>query len=143
MSFLFSDAHSLVGQAVNYRAIRNQMISGNIANIDTPYYQARDINFEDVLSKEAMKLKHKDTQDTLQLANTNSQHLNPSKDSTSFGATIFYRDGHMVRNDGNSVDLDVEMSELTKNNIMFNALLGAIKKDSGLMKTVIESTRNI
>jgi flagellar basal-body rod protein FlgB len=46
----------------------------------------------------------------------------------------------MARNDGNSVDLDVESSEMAKNSTMFNALTAALKKDSMLFKSVIDAS---
>ena len=41
---------------------------------------------------------------------------------------------------GNSVDIDVETTEMSKNSIMFNALVGALKKDSLIYKSVIEAS---
>ena len=57
--------------------------------------------------------------------------------------TIFFRDGHLARNDGNSVDLDVETTELSKNSVMYNATIEALKKDASIFKAVIASTKNI
>ena len=39
----------LVAEALNYRAARQDMISSNIANADTPFYRPRDISFQDTL----------------------------------------------------------------------------------------------
>ena len=36
-------------QALKLRAQRNEVLSSNIANADTPNYKARDINFADAL----------------------------------------------------------------------------------------------
>lgn len=138
-----SNAHDLLGKAINYRALRGQMISGNIANIDTPFYKARDIDFETSMRDEALKLKNQDNPNTLQIANTNSNHFQPINDISQTRATVFFRDGHMARNDGNTVDLDVEMSEMTKNSIMYNALTAAVKRDTAMMKMMIDSSRNI
>jgi flagellar basal-body rod protein FlgB len=58
-------------------------------------------------------------------------------------AEIFFRDGHMARNDGNTVDLDVETTEMAKNSTMYNALVMALKKNSMLFKSVIDSSAKI
>ena len=56
---------------------------------------------------------------------------------------MFYRDGHLSRNDGNSVDLDIETSEMGKNDIMYQAIIGALRKQGGIFTYAIESSRNI
>ena len=38
-------------QALKFRALRNQVLSSNIANADTPNYKARDIDFGSALEK--------------------------------------------------------------------------------------------
>jgi flagellar basal-body rod protein FlgB len=49
----------------------------------------------------------------------------------------------MARNDGNSVDLDVETTEMSKNSVMFNALIQANKKDGNIFKSVIDASSKI
>lgn len=49
----------------------------------------------------------------------------------------------MARNDGNSVDLDVETTEMSKNSLMFNALVNAMRKDSGIYKSVIDASSKV
>ena len=55
-------------------------------------------------------------------------------------AQIFLRDGHMARNDANTVDLDVETTEMSKNTVMINALDGAYKAQSNIFKSVIDAS---
>lgn len=123
---------------MNYRSARQDIIAGNIANADTPFYRPKDISFEDTLAQKSADL-FRDKAQTLQMAQTNGAHLGPI-DSGSSKPTTFFRDGHMARNDGNSVDLDVETTEMAKNSTMFNALTAAIKKDSNLFKSVIDAS---
>jgi flagellar basal-body rod protein FlgB len=56
---------------------------------------------------------------------------------------VFYRDGHLARNDANSVDIDVETTEMAKNNIAYNASIQALRKDIDIFKAVIDSSKNI
>lgn len=123
---------------MNYRAARQDIIAGNIANADTPFYRPKDISFEDTLAQKSSEIFN-DKSQTLQMAHTNGAHLDPV-DSDSSKPTTFFRDGHMARNDGNSVDLDVESTEMAKNATMFNALTAALKKDSTLFKSVIDAS---
>ncbi len=53
---------------------------------------------------------------------------------------VYEVDNLQVQNDGNNVSLDREMSEMAKNNMVFQALQAAIKKDSALFRSVIDSS---
>jgi len=142
MSIQVSRTSVLLKDALNYRSARQDMIASNIANADTPNYKPRDISFEQALvAKKASLLKS--DKNTLQMAHTNSNHLKPQKEVAEYKPTLFFRDGHMARNDGNSVDIDVETTELSKNAIMYNALVSAIKKDSLIFKSVIEASQKV
>ena len=142
MSIQISRTHHLISEALDYRAMRQDMIASNIANADTPFYRPRDVRFEDMLAqKKAEALSQKGT--SLELAQTSSAHLTPQEEKSSMKATTFFRDGHMARNDGNSVDLDVETTEMSKNSMMFNALISANKKEARIFKSVIEASGKV
>ena len=139
MSIQISRAHELMKQAMDYRAVRQDMIASNIANADTPFYRPRDIRFEDMLAEKRREVfAEKNTQ--LQMAKTDGAHLDAKADVTSGRAVSFFRDGHGARNDGNSVDLDVETTEMSKNSVMFNALTAALRKEAMLFKSVIDAS---
>ena len=142
MSIQISRTHGLLAKALDYRSARQDMISSNIANADTPFYRPRDIRFEEALAaKKAEILSEKSTQ--LDLAQTDGSHIPHNNDRSSSKATMYFRDGHMARNDGNSVDIDVETTEMSKNSIMFNALISANKKDSQIFKSVIDASSKV
>jgi len=142
MSIEISRAHSLISDALDYRATRQDMIASNIANADTPFYKPRDIHFEDMLSaKKEVIMGEKSPK--LALAQTNSKHIPLQNETSSSKATTFFRDGHMARNDGNSVDIDVETTEMSKNSVMFNALIQANKKDTRIFQSVIEASQKV
>lgn len=139
MGLNISRAHNLMQEAMDYRAARQDMIASNIANVDTPNYRPRDIRFEEALAQKSAEL-YADKSNSLQMTQTSGAHLSGFSTSSETKATTFFRDGHTARNDGNSVDLDVESSELAKNSTMFNALTAAIKKDSMIFKSVIDAS---
>lgn len=143
MSFIeVSPIYKYAHQALDFRSMRQDLIAGNIANVDTPFYKPRDIDFESYLAQEIQKETKGANPLKLQLAHTDSQHINPSDQDQSL-ATLFFRDGHMARNDGNSVDLDVETSEMGKNSVMYQALVSALKKHKGIFTYALESSKNI
>ena len=142
MGIQISRTHDLIKDALDYRAARQDMISSNIANADTPFYKPRDVSFEEVLrtKKEAL---FDERSPKLSLANTNASHLPLSDEKSSAKAKLFFRDGHMARNDGNSVDLDVETTEMSKNSVMFNALIQANKKDTSIFTSVLDASSKL
>lgn len=142
MGIQISRTHALLGDALDFRAARQDMIASNIANADTPFYRPRDMRFEDaLLAKKADAFNEKSSK--LELAQTNSSHIAFEDEKSSRKPTLFYRDGHMARNDGNSVDLDVETTEMSKNSVMFNALIQANKKDGNIFRSVIDASSKI
>lgn len=142
MSIQISRTATLLKDALNYRSMRQDMIASNIANADTPNYKPRDVSFEQALvAKKADLLKSDKNQ--LQMAVTDSSHMKPKSETGSYKPTLFFRDGHMARNDGNSVDIDVETTEMSKNSIMYNAIIGAMKKDAMIYKSVIEASQKV
>ena len=143
MGFKISDAYDLMSKALDARAIRQKIISGNIANVDTPFYKAKDIDFETTLAQEASKIYSKNSSKKLKLAKTNINHLSPIDDIENKKSTIYFRDGHMARNDANTVDLDIETTQMSKNGVMFNALSAAIKKDSLLFRAVLDASAKV
>ena len=130
----------LVESALAGRELRQKLISGNLANVDTPFYKARDIRFEDVLKEKANEIYNTSSQKKLQLAKTNEAHMAAVDFPKSDTAQIFLRDGHMARNDANTVDLDVETTEMGKNTVMINALDNAYKAQSNIFKSVIDAS---
>ncbi|SFV53654.1 Flagellar basal-body rod protein FlgB [hydrothermal vent metagenome] len=143
MSIEISKTHSLLVRAMDYRAARQDMIASNIANADTPYYKPRDIRFEEALIAKKHELYKKNSKQ-LQMAITDPKDLKPQESrSDSYKPTLYFRDGHMARNDGNSVDIDVETTEMSKNSVMFNALVMAAKKDTAIFRSVIDASAKV
>jgi flagellar basal-body rod protein FlgB len=138
MGLNISKAHELMNQALDYRTARQDIIAGNIANADTPFYRPKDISFEEMLAQKSAEI-FKNKGQTLPMAKTDHAHLEPTQ-AVSSKPTLFFRDGHMARNDGNSVDLDVESTEMAKNSMMYNAIIAAKKKGTGIYKSVIDAS---
>ena len=138
----YNRSNKYIEAALNARATRQDLISSNLANVDTPFYRSKDIHFESTLANQAESEFHRLLKKQLPLASTNPAHLQP-KPSEPDKPALFYRDGHMARNDGNTVDLDVETSELSKNGVMYNALTGAYQKNRALFAAVLDASKNL
>jgi flagellar basal-body rod protein FlgB len=117
---------------LSYRASRQNIISSNIANRDTPGYKTKDLSFSNELSKIQ--------KNTLDMKLTHQNHITPSGTTSSSQGKVYEVENLQVQNDGNNVSLDREMSEMAKNNMMFQAIQAAIKKDSALFRSVIDAS---
>ena len=105
-------------QALKLRTYRQQILGNNLANSDTPGFKARDINFADVLKKEMAGVSRNAG---LNLAVTNPGHL---KGKTGYeNPNLLYRIPNQPAMDGNTVDGDIELSELTKNSVFTESAL--------------------
>ncbi|HED8068599.1 TPA: flagellar basal body rod protein FlgB [Campylobacter lari] len=133
----------LIVDALAGRNLRSQMINSNLANVDTPFYKARDIEFETALVNRVNEIfKKKDTKE-LEMASTNENHQKPWKFPDPNKSTIYLRDGHLARNDANTVDLDVETTEMSKNTMMITALDGVLRRQSNIFSTIIDTSSKL
>jgi len=126
-----SSVTELLFQQLNYRGERQKVISSNIANIDTPHYKTKDIKFQDYLDGTHEK--------QLRLTRTNKAHFDISFDDNS-KFEIYDVKGLKEQNDGNNVNLDTQMSEMSKNSVIFNALQNSIRKDSSWFKLMVDAS---
>lgn len=133
----------LIVDALAGRNLRSQMISSNLANVDTPFYKARDIEFETALVNRANEIFKKKNKNELELASTNANHQKPWKFPDPNKSTIYLRDGHLARNDANTVDLDVETTEMSKNTMMITALDGVLRRQSNIFSTIIDTSSKL
>jgi flagellar basal-body rod protein FlgB len=104
-------------QALNLRALRQQLLASNIANADTPGYKARDIDFgkslQDALAGRVQPAE---------LARTAAGHIAPGEQGLASGA-VQYRTVMQPSLDGNTVDMDVERAQFAENAIHYEANL--------------------
>lgn len=100
--------------ALRFRALRNQVLSSNIANADTPNYKARDLDFSSALkgAREA----------NINLDRTSDLHKQ-AWGTTTGGAKLMYRVPSQPTLDGNTVAMDVEQAAFAENAIQYRASL--------------------
>lgn len=108
--------------ALKLRSHRQQVLASNLANADTPGYQARDVAFDSVLRAQMQGLA---AQAGLPMVASDPRHL------VAPGATdmppLLYRTALQPAIDGNTVDPDVERAHFAENTMGFElaaALLG-------------------
>lgn len=110
MPINFDAALGIHAQALAGHSRRAEVLANNIANADTPGYQARDIDFKQVLAGVQ--------NDRLELNTTRSGHITANASGSSAG-DLMYRTPTQPSLDGNTVDLQMEQAEYAKNAMRF------------------------
>ena len=119
---------------LNFRGERQKVISSNIANINTPNYKTKDLVFQNELDNSL-------NENSLKMRVTNNKHMLTSDiNSINTNPRLVQVSGLQEQNDGNNVNLDSQMSEQSKNKVIFDAIQSSIKRDSRLFRSVIESS---
>jgi flagellar basal-body rod protein FlgB len=127
---IFGDNTVLAGKlALDGLSARQQVISRNIANNDTPGYKAQDLNFEDALKSVFGRQKG------LALESTNASHITSSSKQT-YSFSVSDRAGGSERADGNNVDTSQELMDMSEIGIEYQALTQAVSKRLALLKSI-------
>ena len=98
--------------ALLFRARRMEVLAANLANADTPHYQARDVEFKSVLDERL---------GAATLKTTNSRHL--AIDPLASRDSLKYRIPHQPSLDGNTVEADLELARYAENAVSYQASL--------------------
>lgn len=112
-------------QALSLRAARQELLSSNVANADTPNFKAKDIDFASVLHE---KLSLTTNLNKVGLNTTSSMHINSAAQGV-FGDNILYRVPLQPSADGNTVDMDMERTRFADNAIKYDASITFITNE--------------
>lgn len=116
MSIRIDDALGIHAQTLNLRVQRSEILAANLANEDTPGFQARDIDF----SAEMRRLE---------------SGFSPSP---GLASELFYRVPTQPSLDGNTVELSVEQAAFSKNAMDFQTSLTFLNMKFRGLKQAIE-----
>jgi flagellar basal-body rod protein FlgB len=110
----FDPAFGIHASALLLRGRRAQVLATNLANADTPNYQARDVDFKQVLQAE--------TDLGVSMRTTHAAHIASNTDDLLNGEQ-HYRVPMQPSLDGNTVDTQVEQAEFAKNALQYETSL--------------------
>ena len=107
---------------------RNEAISNNIANVDTPGYKRRDVAFESVLQQALGNNRYESMDD--KVANVDLSRLQ--------GRAYVDYANYSYRLDGNNVDIENENVMLAENQLKYQGLISSINQEFTNLKTVMK-----
>jgi len=93
---------------------RQRLVGANLANLDTPGYRTKDIDF----------------------------HFEFTSASSPANPNVIQPEGLVVKNDGNDVNLNRETRLLAENALRFNAASTLLKGEMRLMRRAMSEGRN-
>jgi len=105
----------LLAQVLDASALRHRVIAQNVANVNTPGYKRLELAFEGELAK-ALRA--------------------PAGDTAAVRPTVIQTDAP-ERVDGNTVDIDREMSEVAKNGLLYQAMSQILASRLGSLRSAI------
>ena len=125
-----TDTLNFNGQALILRAQRQQVIASNIANADTPGYQARDFDFAAAL---------RDATGTAGLGGGIARNVMPGAGTGTADPVLKYAVPTQTSLDSNTVDMDRERSASLANSFSYEATLRFINDDVRNLTTAMKS----
>ena len=118
---------------LNFR--RNQAITSNIANSETPQYRAVDLNFSNELDRAFDKMGG----DSSPVKKTDPRHLDTLTDS---GAHLISDLSGATKGDGNNVDIDIQMGKLAYNAGQYSLSTNLVAKKLSMLLNAIRQTQS-
>lgn len=118
---------NVLDKAADAANTRNEIITNNLANVDTPNYKRKDVSFQSYL------------QQALIGDNSLDERVGEINTHLSDFSGFIYTDSSTLsyRLDGNNVDADTENSMLAQNQIRYNTLIEQIGQEFSRYKTVL------
>ena len=107
----------MLSRLLDTAALRHRVISNNLANVNTPGFQRKEVSFEETFARE--------------------MHRGGEARAAEVKPRVVDSQTGTPRQDGNTVDLDKEMGDLGKNAHVFNAAIQLLMGQISSMRTAI------
>lgn len=124
------DYINIMDKAADASWMRENVITNNLANVDTPGYKRQDVDFSSALKRELGRSKYESLDKKVRSLNTDLSGLSVSS----------YTDAsnYSYRLDRNNVDVDTEQVELASEQLRYELLTTAINEEFNRMKVVLK-----
>ena len=120
------DYVDVLGKAADASWLKNEAISNNIANVDTPNYNRQDVDFEDALRQALLKNSYISLDDKIDALDLSDLDVEVYTDYSDYA----------YRLDGNNVDIDTENVSLAENQLVYQGLTDSISQELSRLEDV-------
>ena len=122
------DYVNVLGKAADASWLRNDILANNLANVDTPGYKRKDIDFESQLRRALGSSRYESVDSKVSHVTSTELEGRVYTDAANFS----------YRLDGNNEDIDTENVELASNQIKYNGLMSGINQEFANLKMVMK-----
>ena len=122
------DYVNILDKAADASWLRNEAISNNIANVDTPGYKRQDVALESVLKKALGSNRYQSMDSKVEAAKSKNLDVRTYTDYSNYS----------YRLDGNNVDIENENVMLAENQLKYQGLLTGITQEFTNLQTVMK-----
>lgn len=120
---------NVLDKAADASWLRESTLTNNVANVDTPGFKRKDVDFESVLNRAIGNTKYTSLDSKIKNVNLNKLNATTYTDAANYS----------YRLDGNNVDIDQEQSELASEQIRYSGLTDSMTQEINRMKMVLKS----
>lgn len=121
---------NILSNALDAASMRQQAISNNIANVNTPNFQPDKVVFEDILQQQLSNFSFSGT-------TTDPRHI-PIGGQGDMATPTLVKEPGVMKNNGNGVDLDAEMSNLAEDSLWYQSLAYGMSEQFNLLNMVLK-----
>ena len=126
---IIDQTFEFIKRGLDASVARHELIADNIANVSTPNYKRKDLNFRSILKSSMTGM--------LEAKITHQKHFVFSMDQSSPYRHVIYPNVTDVKSDGNNVDVDKEIVTMVNNNVYYNALSTFATRKIRILKDVL------
>lgn len=134
-SLLSSTAVPALEQTVNFAQKRHLLLASNLANVDTPDYQTRDISVDDFQKQLQTALTHSET--------PTKAYATPSETEQANFQKVRDVSKQILLHDGSDVSLEEQVTEISKNQSMHNTAVALMRSQFQTLKAAIAESVNV
>ena len=133
MKTMFERHEGITEKVLDMQLMRQNIVASNMANLTTPNYKARRLEFEENLQA-ALNLDARG-----KMTRSDEKHIPAAFDSKTFGPDLEKDMPYRVIHGDDNVDLDKEMAVMAKNTMRYNALTTVLKKGFDGLRDVMSA----
>ncbi len=119
---------NVLNKAADASWLREEMITNNISNANTPGYKRRDVDFQSVLRQELGNMKYQTLDSKVDNVDLSRLNASPYYDYARYSYRI----------DKNNVDIDTENVELASEKIRYDALTDSMTQEFSRLRSVMQ-----
>jgi flagellar basal-body rod protein FlgB len=136
---LFDSTLTRLEHALDVRLERHNVLAGNLANVDTPGFTPKDVDFKAAMAEASggePEAASGIESPVLRLATTDPAHMSLGGGFGATDAPVVNGQGEAPSIDGNRVDLDRTMAALAENSLQYGASAKAAGKKLAILRYV-------